>query len=151
MEKSVSGPIVKCMSCGVWVHLENFSYLWKHPGCFAKCKTFFFYNTWAKFLDPNNLRKITWLFHLHIRLKWVQMDAKFERALKSLNFTDDCMAHPIGEQYLRWLFYLLIGLYQNLIKPLKGLLHNLYATHKHLLWRNIQRETCRRLGIETTG
>ena len=32
------------------------------------------------------------------------MDAKFERALKSLNFTDDCMAHPIGEQYLRWLF-----------------------------------------------
>ena len=105
---------------------------------------FFFYNTWAKFRDPNNLRKITWLFHLRLRLKWVKMDAKFERALKSLNFTDDCIAHPTVEQYLQWLFYILIGLYQNLIKPWKGLLHNLYATHKHLLWQNTQRETCRR-------
>ena len=61
------------------------------------------------------------------------MDAKFERALKSLNFTDDCMAHPIVKQYLGWLFYILIGLYQNLIKPWKGILHNLYATRKHLL------------------
>ena len=58
MEKSVSGPIVKCMSCGVWVHLENFSYLWKNPGCFAKCKTFFFsYNTWAKISGPKQSTK----------------------------------------------------------------------------------------------
>lgn len=38
-----------------------------------------------------------------------KMDAKFESALKSVNFTDDCMAHPIVEQYLRWLFYILLN------------------------------------------
>ena len=55
------------------------------------------------------------------------MDAKFERALKSLNFTDDCMAHPIVEQFLYYIKLVFIN------------------------WRNTQRETCRRLGIETTG
>ena len=71
------------------------------------------------------------------------MDAKFERSLKSLNFRDDYLVHPtiqtsakfrhFVEQYLKSFFCILIGLYQNLKKPWKGLLHNLYATHKHLL------------------
>ena len=107
MEKSVSRPIVKCMSWEVRVHLENFAHLWKSLVVpLNAVKPFFFYHKWTKIRDPNNLRKITRLFHVHIGLKWVKVDAKFERALKSLNFTDDCMAHPIVEQIIFDCFFI---------------------------------------------